>query len=162
MLLFFIAQMAALAGECTSKNINQINIDYTVNICESDPDLIREVTNAVSYWNRKGESIVLNKDINNCNYHDEFGSIYIEYNDYEVSLESNKDFTAHAVTDRSFGKAIGAVLYSTVFLSTKMNEDQLSKIVRHEIGHALGYNHISHSCYGYALHPHTSKMGLKF
>ena len=161
MLLFFIAHLSAFAGECTSQNINQKKLSYTIHVCENDNFLFKNVEESISWWQSQGESVYLNQNIKDCSQKKKRGDIYISYNNYEVSLENRENFTADAVTDWEFGLETKAILKADIFLSTRIEDHEMLNIVRHEIGHAIGYDHVSKECYGYALNPFTSRMGSK-
>ena len=163
MLLFFIAQMLAWGGNtsCKSQNHNTRK-KFDVYICDNIKSVDVHAQNAVNYWSNLGWDINMATRPGDCDSRYRQGAIYLVFDDYEVNRENTETFTAKGVTEiTNFGQT-NDIRMSTIFIATWLTQSDLERLVFHEIGHSLGYQHISHECYGYVMNPINSKAGFKF
>ncbi len=143
---------------CTSVNYNTIHTPYTIEVC--DKDLLEPVQNAVRYWRTKGASLKL--DIRSCTHPPSNYTIQTQYNDLEVNKEHKDSFVAYAVTEMTYVYDTKDIRNSLIFIATNLPKEKVFLLMIHEVGHAIGYEHVDKSCVGYAMHPYNSNMGLKF
>lgn len=159
MWLISLLIQAAEGETCTSTNQNTIQIPYTIEVC--DNDLLEHVQAAIKYWRTKGAKLKLNPGISSCTRQPSIYTIQAQYNDFEVNKEHTDTFVAYAVTEQTHFYNSLDIRHSVIFIATNLPEDRLSMLMIHEMGHALGYEHVDKSCEGYVMHPYNSKMGLK-
>jgi len=162
MLLFFIAQMTAWADSCKAENLNTQEINYTIYMC--DHGFEKEVEIATNWWNNKGASIKLADGVYNCNEGPRYSEIHIQFNNNEVKKFDTSISTAYAATIRShIGSSHETVKSSNIYLSTDLidNKSKMQIFIFHEIGHAVGYQHVSESCHNYIMNPYVDYMGSK-
>lgn len=162
MLLFFIAQMTAWADSCKSENLNDRDMSYTVYMC--DYGFEKEVEVATKWWNSKGGKISVAEGVYDCKGTVPLpGEILIEFNDSQTKTKDTDDHYAGGVTSRNYKPFLGIVESSTIYLSTKTKKDktELQTFIVHEMGHAIGYEHVPESCSDYIMNPYYKNMGIK-
>tara|TARA_Y100000022_G_C13227785_1_gene365802 strand:+ start:793 stop:1278 length:486 start_codon:yes stop_codon:yes gene_type:complete len=161
MLLFFIAQMTALASNCEIDTINKSQMDYKVYICDSE--LGQDIEIAKDWWNDKGKSIEIVSYDYPCDRSPGFGEIFVEFNDKEVDELETETTRALAATTRIHSYD-DTVISAKMFFSTSLRSrpDDLLTLAVHEMGHAIGYGHVSRSCDGHIMNPNLKYMGESF
>ena len=163
MLLFFIAQMTAWADSCKAENLNTQEMNYTIYMC--DYGFEKEVEAASNWWNSKGGSLTVAEGFFDCdNITPTDRQIFIDFNNKEVEKRSTNNATAYAVTIRRHADSSQkTVLSSRIYLSTSLKNytNKRQVFIVHEIGHAIGFNHVSDSCQDYIMNPYISGMGNK-
>lgn len=162
MLLFFIAQMTAWADSCKAENTNTIDMSYTVYSCNIGID--EEVEFAANFWNNMGENLIVAPGAYDCRKVDlEKGKIFIQFNTEKVK-EHDTDFsTANAVTSITMFQTNDTISHSTIHLSSRLLHDRkkLAFVILHEMGHAVGYEHVNEDCKNYIMNPYYKTMGIK-
>lgn len=162
MLLFFIAQMTAWADSCKAENLNTQEMNYTIYMC--DYGFEKEVEAATAWWNNRGANIKLVDGVFNCNEDPRYAEIHIQFNNNEVKKFNTSISTAYAATIRThISSKYGTVESSNIYLSTdlKNNKFKMKTFIFHEIGHAIGYEHVPESCNSYIMNPYINYMGSK-
>ena len=163
MLLFFIAQMTAWADSCKSKNLNTQEMNYTIYMCNHGFE--KEVEIAKKWWNSKGNNITVDKGIYDCkDIEPDYGEIFIEFNDKKTKVKDIEGYYAGGVTVRNHENILDTVESSKIYLSTQTQKDrnELQIFIVHEMGHAIGYQHVSENCNNYIMNPYYENMGNKF
>ena len=150
---------AAEGQTCSSVNQNTLPMPYTIEVC--DKDLIVPVQTAIKYWRTKGAYLKLSPGISSCTHKPRRYTIQAEYNDAEVNKEHKDSFVAYAVTETTYDYDTKDIRHSVIFMATNLPKEKVSMLMIHEVGHAIGYEHVDKSCVGYVMHPYNSKMGLK-
>ena len=162
MLLFFIAQMAAWAGSCDAENTNTMDMSYKIYICNIG--INEEVDFAVNFWNNMGQDLTIAPGEYNCtNFHPDKGEIYIEFDNEKTKAHDTDTTSTNAVTSITKFIANDTVSNSKIYLSTKLLIDRkkFAFVILHEIGHAVGYEHVSEDCQDYIMNPYYKTMGIK-
>ena len=162
MLLFFIAQMTAWADSCKAENLNTLEMNYTIYMCNHGIE--KEVKFASEWWNNRGEKLKVAEGAYNCNRDPEYGEIYIKFNDSKVKEYDALHSKAYGVTIRKHFSSINkTVKSSTIYLLYDLldNRQEMQTFIVHEMGHAIGYSHVPESCYNYIMNPYISGMGSK-
>jgi len=159
MWLLHLLIQASEGETCTSVNQNTIHSQYTIEVC--DKDLLEPVQSAINYWRTKGANLKLNPAVSSCSHHPSLYTIQAEYNDFEVNKEHKDSFVAYAVTEITHFYDTKDIRHSFIFIATNLPKEKVSMLMIHEVGHAIGYEHVDKSCVGYVMHPYNSKMGLK-
>jgi len=158
MLLFFIA--SAFGGECNSKRAYHLNSEYNIYVCNTN--LKSSTLKAVEYWrNIVPERINIHTSIN-CSYEKNLGSIYVLNGEEEVKKKETDDFLPYAVTVSTRDFFTKGFLSSEVHVGATAYDKDLDLIVAHEIGHGLGFDHVSKSCYGHIMNTTLGESGYDF
>lgn len=164
MLLFFIAQMIAFAGECNSK-ILDINKEkhYNVYICDKNQNLENYTKSAVSFFKRNGHNLTIqygNIEYD-CKNNTKSNSIYMYFNNKEVEAVDVEGLIPGAVTNVFYYSGTKEIRRSLVYFATYLPSDELSMLTYHEIGHAIGYMHVDEKCFGYLMNPYVTDMDFE-
>ena len=161
MLLFFITQMTANANPCDTDRLHFIGYNPKVLICATG--IREEVEKGITWWNNNGQNFRLADGIQTCNHEPVYGEIHIEFNDHQVATMDTETTTALGITVRNHFGSVDSIVSANIYLSAALLDDriELQTLITHELGHAVGYQHVPEECIGYMMHPFVSKMGDK-
>ena len=133
-------------------------VDPVIKVCKGLNISRHRVNMALEYWRKLGytfEKIVFDDESISCAGKPMFGEIIISIPDQDF------DYSKIALTKRTFRKDIGIVIYAEI--SLQENKVTKERVLEHEIGHALGWDHtnikyhIMHESWEYGGH---SSSGL--
>jgi hypothetical protein len=118
-----------------------------IEICEDSPISARRIIKELKWWSRLTPSYSYNElIISDCDYPIESG--WIRFTVADPSLLESNGWSAYAYTDFNRDWSIN---YSRVSL----NELNNKWIIRHEIGHAFGWDHVPEKQEGHLMNTHV-------
>jgi hypothetical protein len=158
MLLFFIAQTTAIAVNCNSYNSNFVDMSYTIKLCEES--IKNEFEIAKDWWHNKGEDVTLAQGTFDCKEEPGKGEIYVKIDNNAVR-KYDSDTRTRALTVRTHFLHHETVHSSIIYITTNLleNREKLQTFAIHELGHAIGYDHVPESCKGFIMNPFLDGMG---
>ena len=163
MLLFFIAQLTAFADVCNLEKIETSVSEFTIYMCHHG--FKKEMLASHQWWNSQGYNLKLADGYYDCDRDPDEGEIFVEFNDSMLLSKepSKKGRSVYALTVRTHNQMTGYIDGSNIYLSTELIEepDELKTFIRHELGHALGYDHTNESCHNHVMNPLYRWMGYK-
>lgn len=163
MLLLFMVHMSAFANPCDVAKQETTSSHHTIYMC--DAGFKRELQASLQWWNRQGYNLTLADGYYHCDRDPYDGEILVSYNDKMLLKKkpSKSTRSVWALTTREHEYTTNKITGSHIYLTTKLEDDTegLKTFLRHELGHALGYEHTSEDCRGHVMNPLFKWMGYK-
>lgn len=157
---------------CTAEQNQKFETGIIPEVVVCNDDMIPYVEAAVEYWTDKGHPIKFDKE-SKCDFPTAdhiYGKIVVNYDPVSVkntSAAMGGALSAYTQIYNVFGFD-DILFYTDIRMDyPKKNLDGLiidfgNLTMIHEMGHAIGFDHVDESCEGHVMHPILQGMGLEF
>ena len=162
MLLFLLNFMlnSFASEQCDLENLSMPYLEYKVYSC--DKYFLEYAKDAVDFWKKIGLNVTFVEEVNNCKNMKSAGGIYIRFNDEIPKTLDTAERVTYGLSSRYISYETNSVIFTTVNIVSYDFKGDMQKLITHEVGHGLGFDHVNESCLGHIMHPILSKSGLSF
>ncbi len=144
---------------CAHERLSTTALPHMLYVCVEGID--KQVSQAVRFWNSKKDSFIISYDHAACSRDLHWGEVRLTFDNAQVAKMDTDTTTTYGLTNRA-ELAEGLIIYSFIYLSTETDKEDLTILLTHELGHALGYGHVDRACVDHVMNPFISNMGHKF